>query len=60
MNRYSSVRDRTDKVPSGGGGMDCRPMWLCGHKHSAGKKRVTGRGLAPLMWKCADCAKESK
>ena len=56
-NLHSTTRDLTARVGVAGGGMDCRPMWMCQHKHSKGVKRPMGRGLSPLMWRCIDCAR---
>ena len=60
MNRLSDRRDLTDKQPKGGEGMSLARSWHCGHRHTSGKVRSLGRGLPPLLWKCANCAKESK
>lgn len=52
---YSATRDFTMTQRPAGPGMDCRPRWLCGHKHSNGQKRRVA-GLQPLLWRCIDCA----
>ena len=56
---YSAHRDLTQVQRIPGTGMDCRPVWLCGHKHSNGQKRRVA-GLPPLLWRCADCAKKGQ
>lgn len=40
--------------PVGTGASDPRRLWMCGHKNTKGTKRGS------LLWKCAECAKESK
>ena len=58
VNLHSGIRDLTAIAKAVGGGMDCRPIWLCGHKHNEGIKRRMGPGLQPLMWRCANCVAE--
>jgi hypothetical protein len=58
MTRYSSQRDMTALQPTGGGGMDPRKLWMCGHHALTGERKRLGAG--PVLWKCAECAKKDK
>lgn len=53
---FNPVADLTDQQRAGGGGMDMRVLWMCGHRASstgARYRKVPGR--QPLPWMCPAC-----
>lgn len=44
--------DKTMQQPTGGGGMDTRQNFMCGHKGFPSGALFKGR----LPWRCAKCA----
>jgi hypothetical protein len=58
VNRHSTVRDMTGLQPTGGGGMDPRKLFMCGHHALTGERKRLGAG--PVLWKCAACAKKEQ
>ncbi len=53
-NAFSPARDLTALQPKPGPGMNCDRLWLCGHKHRAGKMR------GKLTLRCAACVAKEK
>jgi hypothetical protein len=52
MNRFSSARDLTARVATGGGGMDVRLMFMCGCN---GKREPGAMFRGNMPWRCAAC-----